>query len=222
MHRVYCRAQAGAHPTTIAAMPRPVAIRLGDPQLDASAVAAIYAPQVLASVASFELEPPDAVEMAGRMDKTLAWAPWLVAVSDGDVVGYAYAVRHRERAGYRWAVDLSVYVSASRQGERIGRRLYDALLPVLRLQGFQHAFAGITPPNPASFALHTAVGMTPIGTYHRVGYKLGAWWSVSWLGVQLADDLPDPPPDPTPLPRLLGTPHGRSAVEALLRAATAD
>ena len=98
-------------------MPGPVTIRLADPEPTQPAVAAIYAPHVLASVASFELEPPDAREMARRMGKTLAWAPWLVAVSDGQVVGYAYAVRHRERAGYRWAVDLSVYVGRSHARE---------------------------------------------------------------------------------------------------------
>ena len=150
------------------------------------------------------------------MRKALTWAPWLVAVSESQVVGYAYAVRHRERAGYRWAVDLSVYVSSSHQGEGIGRRLYDRLLPVLRLQGFLHAYAGITPPNPASFALHRAVGMTPVGTYERVGYKLDAWWSVSWLGVQLADTLPEPPAEPTPLPDLLAQAGGRVAIERLL------
>ena len=187
-------------------------VRLADPDQDAPAVAAIYAPHVMASVASFELEPPDASEMAGRMRKTLAWTPWLVAVSDTTVIGYAYAARHRERPGYRWAVDLSVYVAESRQGEGIGRRLYDALLPILRLQGFQHAYAGITPPNPASFALHAAVGMTPVGTFDRVGYKLGAWWSVSWLGVQLFDALPGSPAEPTSLPDLLTTASGRAAV----------
>jgi L-amino acid N-acyltransferase YncA len=203
-------------------MSLPVTIRLAAPERDAQGVAAIYAPHVLVSVASFELEPPDAAVMAERIRRNLAWAPWLVAVSDEDVVGYAYAVRHRERAGYRWAVDLSVYVAESRQGERIGRRLYEALVQILRLQGFQHAYAGITPPNPASFALHAAIGMTLVGTYQRVGYKFGAWWSVTWLGVQLSDALPDTPAEPTAMPDLLATDEGRSAVEGILSGSTAD
>ncbi len=203
-------------------MSTPVTIRVADAQLDAPAVAAIYAPQVLRSVASFELIPPDAAEMAERMRRTMAWTPWLVAVADTQIVGYAYAARHRERAGYRWAVDLSVYVAESHHGQRIGRRLYEALLPMLRLQGFQHAYAGITPPNEASFALHAAMGMRPVGTYERVGYKLGAWWSVSWLGVQLTDALPAAPAEPTALPDLIASTHGRSAMDAILRGPTAD
>lgn len=202
-------------------------IRIADPDGDAAAVATIYAPNVLRSVASFELEPPDAAEMAARIRKTIAWSPWLVAVEPGegreeDVLGYAYATRHRERAGYRWAVDLSVYVAADSQGRGIGRRLYAALLPILRAQGFQHAYAGITPPNPASLALHAAIGMTPVGHFDRVGYKLGAWWSVIWLGVALQPALPDPPAEPTPLPELLADTVGAAACAAALEAAVSD
>ena len=193
-----------------------IVIRLADPDRDGPAVAAIYAPSVVDSVASFELVPPDGAEMAARITKTLAWSPWLVAESGDALVGYAYATRHRERAGYRWAVDLSVYVASGRQGSGIGRRLYEVLLPILRAQGFLHAFAGITPPNPASIALHAAMGMTPVGTYERVGYKLGAWWSVTWMGSQLVPELPTAPEEPTPLPDLLATPEGRSRVQAIL------
>lgn len=197
-------------------MSTPLGIRLAVADLDAPAIAAIYAPNVTGSVASFELEAPDADEMSRRIRKTLAWSPWLVAAAGADVGGYAYATRHRERAGYRWAVDLSVYVAASHLGAGVGRRLYEALFAILRLQQFQHAFAGITPPNPASFALHEAMGMTPVGTFERVGYKFGAWWSVTWLGVQLLPELPATPHEPIALPELLATTDGRLQVDAIL------
>ena len=35
-----------------------------------------------------------------------------------------------------------------------------------------NAYAGITLPNPASVALHEAIGMRRIGVYERVGFKL--------------------------------------------------
>ena len=187
-------------------VPDAVVIRLADPDRDGPAVAAVYAPSVAASVASFELEPPDGVEMAARIARTLAWSPWLVAESGGQVVGYAYATRHRERAGYRWAVDLSVYVAPGRQGSGIGRRLYETLLPILRGQGFLHAYAGITPPNPASLALHTAIGMTPsapsiasASSWAPGGASRG--WVSSWCHSCRR------PREPTPLPVLLG--HAR-------------
>src|SRR5918992_936586 len=109
--------------------------RLADPDRDAAAVASIYQPHVTDGLASFEEVAPDADEMARRIRTTLERTPWLVAGgSDGEIIGYAYAGLHRERAGYRWSADVSVYVAAGAQGRGIGRALYDALIPMLREQ----------------------------------------------------------------------------------------
>jgi phosphinothricin acetyltransferase len=178
-----------------------VIVRLADPARDAAAVAAIYGAAVSGSLASFEEVPPDAGEMAARMATTLERTPWLVAGEEGVVSGYAYAGPHRERAGYRWAVNISVYVDAAFHGRGIGRRLYDELLAILRRQGFVNAYAGITLPNPASVALHEAMGMRRVGVYERVGFKAGAWHDVAWYQLRLAEPE-GTPPEPIPQPRL--------------------
>lgn len=185
----------------------PVAtIRLADPDTDAVAVAAIYRPAVLASIATFEEVPAGPADMADRMRTTLARTPWLVAVSaDGDVLGYAYAGPHHARAGYRWSVNISVYVDEAARGHGVGRALYDALLPILRRQRFVNVYAGVALPNPASVALHEGIGMWHIATYPGVGYKFGAWRDVAWYGLRLTDP-PDPPPEPIPLPALADPP----------------
>ena len=179
-----------------------VSVRMADPDRDGAAIADIYAPSVIGGVASFEEVAPDAAEMAQRIRVTRERTPWLVAEADGVVAGYAYADRHRERPGYRWAVNISVYVADDFTGRGIGRGLYDRLLELLRRQGFANAYAGITLPNPASVALHEAIGMRRIGVYERVGYKLGAWHDVAWYGLRLTDPAGDPP-EPIPLPVLL-------------------
>jgi L-amino acid N-acyltransferase YncA len=179
----------------------PIRVRLADPDGDAAAAAAIYRPAVESSVASFEDAAPDAAEMARRMRAILVRTPWLVAVADGAPIGYAYAGSHRDRAGYRWSVDVSAYVHADWQGRRVGRTLYDALLPILRRQRFVNAYAGIALPNPASVALHESIGMRRIGVYERVGFKFGAWHDVAWFGMRLADPVGQPE-EPIPLPDL--------------------
>ena len=179
-----------------------MSVRLADPDRDADAVAAIYRPAVETSIASFEEVAPSAVEMAARIHAVLAWTPWLVLEDQGSVVGYAYAGRHRERPGYRWSVDISVYVAAAQHGRGIGRALYDELLRLLRRQGFVNAYAGIALPNPASVALHEAIGMRRVALYERVGWKFGAWHDVAWYGMRLAEPVGQPS-DPVPLPELL-------------------
>lgn len=148
---------------------------------DAAAIAAIYAPVVQDTPISFELEPPSADEMRARIQSVLPRLPWLVSVdSAGEVQGYVYASRHRERAAYQWAVDTTVYVRADCRGLGVGRALYAALFDALVPLGYFQAFAGIALPNAASVGLHEAVGFTPIGVYRNVGYKMGAWRDVGW------------------------------------------
>lgn len=67
-------------------------------QRDAEAIADIYAPIVRDTAISFETEPPSAAAMAERIESTLHQRPWLVATDGDEVLGYAYASEHRQRA----------------------------------------------------------------------------------------------------------------------------
>jgi len=177
-----------------------VLIRDADPARDAPACAAIYAPSVHGSAISFEEVAPGPAEMAARIAATRADWPWLVAELDGTVAGYAYASRHRERAAYRWASDVSVYVSDAHRRRGVGRALYLALLERLAEQGLRVACAGIALPNPASVALHESLGFQAVGVYRSIGFKLGRWWDVGWWQLALAPAEPDAgsPAEPRP------------------------
>jgi len=202
-------------------------VRLARPA-DAAAIASIYRPYVTDAATSFEIDPPDAGEMNRRMAALESFAPWLVAVerrtrdpqrvphpprrgSGGEaacaprdhqpevVVGYAYASPHRDRAAYRWSIDVTVYLRGDRHRRGIGRTLYQALLPLLAMQGFCVAHAAITLPNAASVGLHESLGFTPIGVYPAVGWKQGAWHDVGWWRLPLGS-LPPAPTPPLSLP----------------------
>ncbi|MDO8799050.1 arsinothricin resistance N-acetyltransferase ArsN1 family B [Phenylobacterium sp.] len=179
-------------------------VRIAEPG-DGAAFAAIYAPIVVETAISFETEPPSAEVMGERVIKTLATHPWLTAMRDGEVVGYAYAGAHRERAAYRWSCDVTVYVAQAGHRSGVGGALYRTLLPLLQRQGLRSAFAGIALPNAGSVGLHEAVGFTPIGVYREVGYKLGAWRDVGWwrLGLSRHDG---PPAEPLSFPQLTALP----------------
>lgn len=177
-------------------------IRPADAERDAAACAAIYAPYVRESAVSFEEAAPDVDGMAPRIRGVTATHPWLVAERGGAVVGFAYASRHRERAAYRWACDVAIYVDAAHHRLGVGRRLYEALFERLRAQRFHVACAGITLPNDASVRLHEALGFEPVGVYRAIGWKAGAWRDVGWWQLRLlaATDDGGPPPEPLPTP----------------------
>jgi phosphinothricin acetyltransferase len=157
---------------------------------DAAGCADVYARYVSGSVISFELEPPDAAEMRRRIASSHAW---LVAEQDGAIAGYAYGSAHRERAAYRWAADVAVYISADHHGRGLGRRLYGDLFEVLRRLGMRTLCAGVTQPNAASDGLHRSMGFEEVGVYRRIGWKDGAWRDVRWYQLDLAPGDDSPP-----------------------------
>jgi L-amino acid N-acyltransferase YncA len=187
-------------------------IRLAGPD-DAAGVQAIYAPVVRDTAVSFEAEPPTVEEMRQRITHTLERLPWVVCEHRGELLGYAYASPHRARAAYQWSVDVSVYVHTQARRSGVGRGLYRSLFPLLALQGFYNAYAGITLPNPASVGLHESLGFQPVGVYRAVGYKLGAWHDVGWWQLPLRERTtpPDPPAD---LRTVRDTPAWRAALAA--------
>ena len=154
-------------------------VRLAEPA-DGAGVQAIYAPIVRDTAISFEVDPPSVEEMSRRISTTLELWPWLVCADGGTVLGYVYASRHRERAAYRWSVDVTAYIHESARRRGVGHALYSALLALLAVQGYHRAYAGITLPNEASVGLHEALGFTPSGVYPAVGWKLGDWHDVGW------------------------------------------
>jgi phosphinothricin acetyltransferase len=168
---------------------------------DAPAIQRIYAPFVTDHVTSFEAVAPDAAQMARRIQEGAGRFPWLVYEHDGIVAGYAYASPHGERAAYQWSANVSVYIAPSAHRRGVGRALYTALLELLRRQRFANAYGGITLPNPASVALHEALGFVPVGIYRGVGFKFGEWRDVMWLHARLRDD-PQPAGPPLPVPSM--------------------
>ncbi|HEX5592985.1 MAG TPA: GNAT family N-acetyltransferase [Solirubrobacterales bacterium] len=173
-----------------------LSIRDADPNRDAAACAAIYAPHVEDSPVSFEERAPDAAEMAARIERYGASHAWLVAEREGEVVGYAYATTFNERPAYRWSAFVSVYIAEDARREGVGRALYQALFDRLRERGLRMACAGITLPNEASVGLHEGFGFEPVGVNREIGWKQGAWHDVGWYQLELSPAPAGPPPEP--------------------------
>jgi phosphinothricin acetyltransferase len=165
-------------------------IRDADSQRDAHACAVIYGPYVSGSAVSFEERPPTVEEMAGRIGAAYAW---VLAEHEGVTLGYAYGSPHRERAAYRWAADVAVYIDSDHHRSGVGRALYTSLFERLRTAGLWTLCAGITQPNEASNGLHRTMGFVPVGTYRRIGWKAGAWHDVQWWQLDLHPGEPGPP-----------------------------
>ena len=160
---------------------------------DAKAISEIYAPYVRDTVISFETVAPDEAEMAARISKISERLPWLAFEEAGEVLGYAYAGPHRERAAYQWSVDAGIYIGPKAHRRGAGRTLYSVLFEVVKRLGYHRVYGGITLPNAASVGLHEACGFKLIGIYPEVGFKFGKWHGVGWWGLDFeTSTAPDP------------------------------
>ena len=154
---------------------------------DAEAILELYAEYIKNTRVTFEIEVPTVTAFRERMERITVQFPWLVCEIDGDIVGYAYASKHGERAAYRWSADLSVYINEKYHRKGVATALYKAVLAILKRQGYYTVYAGVSTPNPKSEAFHEAFGFRNLGEFQKVGYKLGQWCGVAWYELPLAE-----------------------------------
>ena len=168
-------------------------VRAAGPQ-DIAAITRIYADAVKNGTATFEIEPPDEAEMAGRQRALIANNyPYVVAERSGVVTGYAYASHFHTRPAYRWSIEDSIYVDPQFHGQGLGRLLLTRLLADAEVRGFRQMIAVIgDSANVASIALHAAVDFRLIGTLRSVGFKHGRWLDTVFMQRPLgnADETP--------------------------------
>lgn len=152
---------------------------------DIPSITEIYARSVDQEFVSFELEPPDDVEMLKRMNglKTKNY-PYLVAEVENQVAGYAYASAHRPRPAYSKTVESTVYVAPQFWRQGIASSLLTALVETCRKQKFREmiAIAACEPhaelSDIPSIQLHLSNGFVDSGRLKSVGHKHGKWLDI--------------------------------------------
>lgn len=166
-------------------------LRMATPE-DAPAVTELYNWYVTHGTQTFQYEPSTVEEYRQNIAGVLRAAPFLVAcTAEGTLAGFACAHPWHTRRAFAWDVETTVYCDPGCVGQGVGRRLYTALLELLRRQGYMNAFALITRPNPQSEAFHRALGFTRYGVEKNSGYKFGRWLDLGYWALPL-----NPPADP--------------------------
>lgn len=165
----------------MSAAERPIALLRDARPGDGVALARIYNHYVEDTIITFEEQVVDAAEMDRRVHALqAAQMPWIVAELAGELVGYAYAAKWRERAAYRSSRESSVYLDRALAARGLGSQLYAELLERLRLARVHAVIGGISLPNAASVALHEKFGFEKVAHFPQVGFKCGRWVDVGY------------------------------------------
>ena len=155
---------------------------------DAEELLAIYAPYVRDTAVSFEYVVPSVEDFADRILQISAKYPYIKAVEDGKIIGYAYANTFKGRKAYDWSVETTVYVRKDAKRNGTGRRLYECLEQSLMKMGVLNMNACIASAKVEdefltndSMYFHSRMGFTEVGRFHNSGYKFGRWYDMIWM-----------------------------------------
>lgn len=154
---------------------------------DLVAINDIYNHYIKKTSITFDLTPWD-------MDQRRAWFAQfsadprhilLVAEANATVKGYAGTMEFRKKKAYQTSVEATIYVAPGAEGQGIGSRLYQELLPLAAAAGAHRALAGITLPNDNSLKMHEKFGFRLVGNFSEVGFKFDRYWDVGWYELAL-------------------------------------
>lgn len=168
---------------------------------DAEALLDIYAYYVEHTAITFEYEVPSLEEFRRRIANTLRNYPYLCAVQDGTILGYAYAGPFAERAAYGWAAETTIYLDRAAKGRGLGRKLYEALEEALETMGILNLYAKIACPavedeylTRNSVDFHGHMGYRPAGEFTSCGCKFGRWYNMACMEKLIGEHRENPGP----------------------------
>jgi L-amino acid N-acyltransferase len=158
---------------------------------DLSAISGIYNESVRTATASWAYEPETLADRTAWFDahQRDGLAVLVAEASNGKVAGWGSLSHFRERTGYRFTVENSVYVAPEAQGQGIGRQLLTALIDAARARGSHVIVAGMDALNLHSERLHAAQGFVHVGRLPQVGFKFDRWLDLVLMQLTLV-----PPP----------------------------
>ncbi len=167
---------------------------------DALDILKIYGYYVEKTAVSFEYTVPSVLEFSKRIENTLSKYPYLVAVYEGQIIGYCYVSPFKTRAAYEYSVETTIYLDKDKKGRGIGKALYKKLEEVLALQGIltmDYCIAVISIEDPyltnGSEYFHEKMGYTKVAHFPKCGYKFNRWYDMIWMEKHIGEHIDNPP-----------------------------
>lgn len=111
--------------------------------------------------------------------------PVLVADYNGNAIGFGTYGSFREKIGYQFTVEHSVYVKEEFTGKGIGKLLLPALIKQAKAEGYHTMIGAIDASNSGSIAFHKKFGFLENGIIKEAGFKFGKWLDLLFMQLLL-------------------------------------
>jgi L-amino acid N-acyltransferase len=142
---------------------------------DLPEIVEIYNDSVLTSTATFESVLQTADTRRKWFNSHGRDHPFIVATSNGKVLGYCCVSQFPGNSGYRKTGELSLYVEKTNRRKGIAKCLMTDILARARTLGFHAIISSISFDNEPSARLHEHFGFLKVAHLREVGFKFSRW-----------------------------------------------
>jgi len=141
---------------------------------------------ILHTTANYNYEPQSfEIQMEWFRQKQAHDFPVIVAEFENQVVGFGAYGTFREKIGYQFTVEHSVYVSDAFIGKGIGKLLLAELISLAEKQNLRTMIGAIDAENSDSIAFHEKFGFTKCGIIKDAAFKFDRWLDLQLMQLLL-------------------------------------
>lgn len=111
--------------------------------------------------------------------------PIFVAVLGNLTIGYATYSKFRDRVGFQYSVEHSIYCHSDHIGKGIGKLLMKELINHARNNGIHTMIACIDNQNINSICFHEKLGFVTVGKMKEIGFKFNRFLDMTIMQLML-------------------------------------
>jgi L-amino acid N-acyltransferase len=152
---------------------------------DFPAITDIYNEAIRITTATFDTEPRSESDQLAWFNSHGGRHPIVVAITEGQVIGWASISRWSDRKAYDDTGEVSFYVKSEYRGKGTGRLLVQAIVQEARHLKFHTLIARVAGESSVSLHLSRSIGFVDVGIMKEVGRKFGRLLDVHILQMML-------------------------------------
>lgn len=108
--------------------------------------------------------------------------PFIVCVKNYQIIGFSYLNKFRNKSGYRYSFEDSVYIHNNYIGIGIGSKLLSELINLSKKnKNIKTIIAVIVNSSISSIKIHEKNGFKLIGTLKEIAFKNNRWLDVVYM-----------------------------------------
>ena len=145
---------------------------------DVNSVMAIYNFHILHSLGNFEEKKISKRELLKLIENIFSdKLPFIVVEMNNKIIGFAFLKQYRNKSGYRFTYENSIYIDPEHMNKGIGTKLLKNLIKISKKNKKIKSIIAVIgdSKNYSSIKAHSKNGFKKIGILKKIAFKKNKW-----------------------------------------------